>query len=124
MRFIETDVLILGGGIAGCFAALGACKIANRVTLLEKSTVRRGGAVGPGMDQIMLGIGGPIPGAMRRRVASPISAASLTKTSSYTTQGTATIDSGTGRKSSQRSARTTGAITSRSSQRGSSSPST
>ena len=63
MKAASSDVLIVGGGIAGCFAALSASKVAGTVTLLEKSTVRRGGAVGPGMDQIMLGIGGPIPGA-------------------------------------------------------------
>ncbi len=63
MKVQRSDVLIVGGGIAGCFAALAASKAAGTVTLLEKSTVRRGGAVGPGMDQIMLGIGGPVPGA-------------------------------------------------------------
>jgi len=63
MKAAKSDVLIVGGGIAGCFAALSASKVAGNVTLLEKSTVRRGGAVGPGMDQIMLGIGGPVPGA-------------------------------------------------------------
>ncbi len=63
MKAARSDVLIVGGGIAGCFAALSASKTVRTVTLLEKSTVRRGGAVGPGMDQIMLGIGGPIPGA-------------------------------------------------------------
>ncbi len=63
MKTVKSDVLIVGGGIAGCFAALSASKVAGTVTILEKSTIRRGGAVGPGMDQIMLGIGGPVPGA-------------------------------------------------------------
>lgn len=69
MKIDKTDVLIVGGGIAGCFAAIGACKTAKNVTILEKSTIRRGGAVGPGMDQIMLGIGSPIPGAPTLRDA-------------------------------------------------------
>jgi len=60
---IRTDVLIIGGGIAGCFAAIRASEICEDVTVFEKSTIRRGGSVGPGMDHIQPGIGSPIPGA-------------------------------------------------------------
>jgi succinate dehydrogenase/fumarate reductase flavoprotein subunit len=63
MKVVDTDILIIGGGIAGCFAALSASKVAKSVTLLEKSTIKRGGAVGPGMDHIQPGIGSPIPGS-------------------------------------------------------------
>jgi len=63
MKVVETDVLVIGGGIAGCFAALRASEIAKDITILEKSTIKRGGAVGPGMDHIQPGIGSPISGA-------------------------------------------------------------
>jgi len=56
METVKTDVLIIGGGIAGCFAALRASEIGSKVTILEKATLRRGGAVGPGMDHINMGI--------------------------------------------------------------------
>ncbi len=47
---IETDVLVLGGGIAGCWAAITAARNGAKVTLLEKADVRRSGAGGPGCD--------------------------------------------------------------------------
>lgn len=48
---IETDVLVIGGGIGGPFAALFASEAGAQVVLLEKAAVRRSGATG-------LGIGG------------------------------------------------------------------
>ncbi len=47
---IETDVLVLGGGIAGCWAAIGAARHGARVALVEKSATIRSGAGGPGCD--------------------------------------------------------------------------
>ena len=47
---LETDVLILGGGIAGCWAAISAARQGAKVTILEKGDVRRSGAGGPGCD--------------------------------------------------------------------------
>jgi len=51
---IETDLLIIGGGNAGCFAAYEA-KTLNpslRVTILEKAQISRSGALAAGMDAI------------------------------------------------------------------------
>jgi succinate dehydrogenase/fumarate reductase flavoprotein subunit len=56
MDVISSDVLVIGGGIAGCFAALRANEIGANVVVLEKATIRRGGAVGPGMDHLSMGI--------------------------------------------------------------------
>ncbi|MCZ7560205.1 MAG: FAD-dependent oxidoreductase [Burkholderiaceae bacterium] len=56
METIKTDVLVIGGGIAGCFAAIRAREMGNSVLILEKSSLRRGGGVGPGMDHINMGI--------------------------------------------------------------------
>ena len=47
---IETDVLVIGGGIAGCWAAISAARTGVRVALVEKAATVRSGAGGPGCD--------------------------------------------------------------------------
>jgi succinate dehydrogenase/fumarate reductase flavoprotein subunit len=47
---IETDVLVIGGGIAGCWAAISAARTGARVALVEKGDTVRSGAGGPGCD--------------------------------------------------------------------------
>ena len=47
---IETDILVLGGGIAGCWAAISAARKGVRVALVEKGATIRSGAGGPGCD--------------------------------------------------------------------------
>jgi len=47
---IETDVLVIGGGIAGCWAAISAARKGARVALVEKGDTIRSGAGGPGCD--------------------------------------------------------------------------
>lgn len=51
---IETDLLIVGGGNAGCFAAIEAKKLNPdlRVTIMEKAHISRSGATAAGMDAI------------------------------------------------------------------------
>lgn len=49
-REIETDVLVVGGGIAGCWAAISAAREGLKVALVEKGDVVRSGAGGPGCD--------------------------------------------------------------------------
>jgi succinate dehydrogenase/fumarate reductase flavoprotein subunit len=50
-QVVETDVLVIGGGIAGCWAAISAArKKGLRVTLMEKAATIRSGAGGPGGD--------------------------------------------------------------------------
>ena len=56
MNIIRTDILIIGGGIAGCFAAIKARREGRSVAILDKATLRRGGSVGPGMDHVSLGV--------------------------------------------------------------------
>ncbi|MBR3059743.1 MAG: FAD-dependent oxidoreductase [Oscillospiraceae bacterium] len=46
----EADVCVLGGGIAGCWAAISAARNGAKVVLLEKGDVRCSGAGGPGCD--------------------------------------------------------------------------
>ena len=47
---IEADVLVLGGGIAGCWAAISAARKGVKVVMVEKSATVRSGAGGPGVD--------------------------------------------------------------------------
>lgn len=47
---IGVDVLVLGGGIAGCWAAIAAAKKGVRVALVEKGATIRSGAGGSGCD--------------------------------------------------------------------------
>ena len=46
----ETDVLVLGGGMAGCFAAIAAARRGQRVILVEKGAVEKSGSAGTGFD--------------------------------------------------------------------------
>lgn len=47
---IETDVLVVGGGLAGCFAAMKAAEDGVRVTLVEKAHVAHCGSNTTGID--------------------------------------------------------------------------
>ncbi len=48
---VETDVLVIGGGLAGCMAAINAAgKDGLKVTLVEKSDTRASGKAGTGID--------------------------------------------------------------------------
>ena len=51
---IETDLLIIGGGNAGCFSAIEAKKVDPklRVAVMEKAHISRSGATAAGMDAI------------------------------------------------------------------------
>jgi succinate dehydrogenase/fumarate reductase flavoprotein subunit len=49
-QVIETDILVLGGGIAGCWAAISAARNGMRVALVEKGATVRSGSGGPGCD--------------------------------------------------------------------------
>lgn len=47
---IDTDILVLGGGIAGCMAAIAAAKSGQRILLVEKGATKMSGAGGSGCD--------------------------------------------------------------------------
>lgn len=50
---VETDVLIIGGGLAGCMAAINAAgEEGVRVTLAEKSNTMASGCAGSGIDHL------------------------------------------------------------------------
>ena len=47
---VSTDILVLGGGIAGCWAAISAASKGLKVTIVEKGCTIRSGAGGVGCD--------------------------------------------------------------------------
>jgi len=50
---IETDVLVIGGGLAGCMAAIKACEHDGvRVTLVDKSNTKASGCAAAGIDHV------------------------------------------------------------------------
>ena len=53
-RFIETDFLIIGGGSAGCMAAIRALEIRPdlKVVIFEKSDIAYSGSIARGMDAL------------------------------------------------------------------------
>ena len=50
MKTHTTEVLIIGGGLAGCMAAINAADRGVEVTIVEKSHIERSGAAGTGND--------------------------------------------------------------------------
>ena len=46
----EAEVLVLGGGLAGCFAAIAAAEKGKSVILVEKGATVRSGSAGTGFD--------------------------------------------------------------------------
>ena len=49
---IETDVLIIGGGLAGCMSAIKAAESDASVTIAEKADTRSSGCAGTGIDHM------------------------------------------------------------------------
>lgn len=57
---IETDVLIIGGGVSGCVAAVKAREHGAEVIMLDKAAIRRSGGAASGMDHIATIAGGEV----------------------------------------------------------------
>ena len=49
----SADVLVIGGGMAGCFAAIHAARLGKSVIVVEKGATVRSGAAGAGIDHWM-----------------------------------------------------------------------
>ena len=51
IQTIETDIVIIGGGVAGCLAALGAAEVGAKVVICEKGgIIERSGSIAAGVD--------------------------------------------------------------------------
>lgn len=54
LQIIETDVLVVGGGVAGCLAVIGAAEAGARVAVLEKGgIIERAGSIAAGVDHFL-----------------------------------------------------------------------
>ncbi len=49
-EIVESDVLVLGGGLSGCFGAIAAARKGLSVVVVEKGATKRSGAAGTGFD--------------------------------------------------------------------------
>ncbi|MBW1913183.1 MAG: FAD-dependent oxidoreductase, partial [Deltaproteobacteria bacterium] len=47
---VDSDVLVLGGGLAGCHAAINAARTGAKVVIVDKGAVIRSGSGGAGID--------------------------------------------------------------------------
>src|SRR5512147_439582 len=54
---LEADVLIVGGGLAGNNAAIGAAEKGAKVLIADKSSINRCGAIAGGVDHFMAYLG-------------------------------------------------------------------
>ncbi|MGD9212184.1 MAG: FAD-dependent oxidoreductase [Desulfobacteraceae bacterium] len=49
-KIYETDVLVIGGGLSGCVAAIKSAKLGAKVIVVDKGKIERSGSAGAGMD--------------------------------------------------------------------------
>lgn len=56
-KILETDLLIVGGGTAGCYAALTAAKSGLNVLIAEKADIKRSGCLAAGVNALNAYIG-------------------------------------------------------------------
>ncbi len=47
---VNTDILVIGGGVAGCHAAINAAKKGATVAVVDKAPIIRSGSGGAGVD--------------------------------------------------------------------------
>lgn len=66
---IESDVLVLGGGLSGCFAAIAAARKGMSVTLVEKGATERSGSAGTGFDHWESACTNPCSGVTPEEIA-------------------------------------------------------
>lgn len=66
---IESDVLVLGGGLSGCFAAIAAARKGLSVTLVEKGATERSGSAGTGFDHWESACTNPCSGVTPEEIA-------------------------------------------------------
>ena len=66
---ISCDVLVLGGGLAGCFAAIAAARKGQQVVLVEKGATKRSGSAGTGFDHWESACTNPCSGVTAKEIA-------------------------------------------------------
>ena len=68
----ECDVLVLGGGMAGCYAAIAAARRGRKVILVEKGATERSGAAGSGFDHWESACTNPCSGVTAEEIAKAV----------------------------------------------------
>lgn len=68
-EIIESDVLVLGGGLSGCFAAIAAARKGLSVTLVEKGAAEKSGSAGTGFDHWESACTNPCSGVTPEEIA-------------------------------------------------------
>lgn len=66
---ITSDVLVLGGGLSGCFAAIAAARRGQSVVLVEKGATERSGSAGTGFDHWESACTNPCSGVTPEEIA-------------------------------------------------------
>lgn len=66
---ITADVAVLGGGLAGCFAAIAAARRGKKVVLVEKGATKRSGSGGTGFDHWESACTNPCSGVTPKEIA-------------------------------------------------------
>ncbi len=66
---LSSDVLVLGGGLAGCYAAIAAARRGQKVILVEKGAVERSGSAGTGFDHWESACTNPCSGVTAEEIA-------------------------------------------------------
>ena len=68
-EWVESDVLILGGGLSGCYAAIAAARKGQSVVLVEKGAVEKSGSAGTGFDHWESACTNPCSGVTPEEIA-------------------------------------------------------
>lgn len=66
---VSSDVLVLGGGLSGCFAAIAAARKGLSVAIVEKGAIERSGAAGTGFDHWESACTNPCSGVTPKEIA-------------------------------------------------------
>ncbi len=66
---LSCDVLVLGGGLAGCYAAIAAARRGQSVILVEKGAIERSGSAGTGFDHWESACTNPCSGVTAEEIA-------------------------------------------------------
>ncbi|MCD8013732.1 MAG: FAD-dependent oxidoreductase [Lachnospiraceae bacterium] len=66
---VTSDVLVLGGGLSGCFAAIAAAQKGMSVTLVEKGDTEKSGSAGTGFDHWESACTNPCSGVTPEEIA-------------------------------------------------------
>lgn len=68
-EIITSDVLVLGGGLSGCFAAIAAARKGQSVVLVEKGAAEKSGSAGTGFDHWESACTNPCSGVTPEEIA-------------------------------------------------------